>query len=72
MLIKIEGCFTSERSGKKTTRSKRSTYGTDLYKALASATGGSVYITDKGGISKLANIISVCAYFNYKYEYNIR
>ncbi|XP_067664113.1 von Willebrand factor A domain-containing protein 7-like isoform X2 [Haliotis asinina] len=41
----------------RTQRIKRSTKGMDLYRRLATATGGSVYVTSKAGIAKVAEII---------------
>ncbi|XP_046576252.1 von Willebrand factor A domain-containing protein 7-like isoform X2 [Haliotis rubra] len=38
-------------------RYRRSTDGEDLYRRLATATGGSVYVTSKAGIAKVAEII---------------
>ncbi|XP_046563428.1 von Willebrand factor A domain-containing protein 7-like isoform X2 [Haliotis rubra] len=38
-------------------RNRRSTNGEDLYRRLATATGGSIYVTSKAGIAKVAEII---------------
>ncbi|XP_071096229.1 von Willebrand factor A domain-containing protein 7-like [Haliotis cracherodii] len=38
-------------------RNRRSTNGEELYRKLATATGGSVYVTSKAGIAKVAEII---------------
>ncbi|XP_067664114.1 von Willebrand factor A domain-containing protein 7-like [Haliotis asinina] len=47
----------NNRTHNRTHRIRRSTNGEDLYRRLATATGGSVYVTSKAGIAKVAEII---------------
>ncbi|XP_046365968.2 von Willebrand factor A domain-containing protein 7-like isoform X2 [Haliotis rufescens] len=66
--VKIDFLLTGDCSSRKkrsyqgirkldTPRSKRSTDGLDLFRSLAASTGGSVYVTNKRGISSVADMI---------------
>ncbi|XP_071103193.1 von Willebrand factor A domain-containing protein 7-like [Haliotis cracherodii] len=46
-----------ERKGRHGEARRRRSAGLDLYSGLATASGGSVYTTDKGGVARMADII---------------
>lgn len=54
---------------KESLRLRRSASGEDLYRSLAEATGGTVYVTDKTAIHRVAAVIRVSLRMLYKVRY---